>query len=336
MVALRLFLTAAALAIAGTASAATLDVVKERKELVCGVTTGLPGFSAPNDQGKWSGFDAEYCKAIAAALFDNPEAVRFAPTTPKDRFTALQSGEIDVLARVTTWTLSRDASLGFDFVGVSYYDGQGFLVRNDLKVTSGKELDGASVCTQSGSTTELNLSDYFRANNQKYELVTFESNSEVVKAFEAGRCEVLSTDRSGLAAQRLLLAKPDDYSVLPDTFSKEPLGPLTRQGDSQWTDIARWTLSALVAAEEFGVTQANVDEQLKSANPEVRRLLGADGNLGEQLGLTKDWAYRIIKHVGNYGEVYDRTLGAKTPLKLERGLNALWTKGGLQYALPFR
>lgn len=328
--------TVAVLATTAITQAATLDVVKNRKELACGVTTGLPGFSAPDDKGVWQGFDTEYCRAVAAALFDNPNAVRFQPTTPKDRFTALQSGEIDILSRVTTWTFSRDASLALDFVGIAYYDGQGFMVRKDLGVKSGKDFDGASVCTQTGSTTEQNLGDYFRATKQKYELVTFESNGDVVKAFEAGRCEVLSTDRSGLAAQRLLLANPDDFIVLPDTFSKEPLGPAVRQNDSQWADIGRWVLSALVAAEEFGITQANVDEFLKSDNPEVRRLLGVEGNLGEQLGLDKDWAYRIIKHVGNYGEIYDRTIGLGSPLKLERGINALWTKGGLQYALPFR
>ncbi|GGE41893.1 amino acid ABC transporter substrate-binding protein [Agaricicola taiwanensis] len=327
---------AALLVMTAPASAATLDVVKDRKEVICGVTTGLPGFSAPDDKGAWQGFDAEYCRAVAAAIFDNPDAVRFQPTTPKDRFTALQSGEVDILSRVTTWTFSRDASLGFDFIGVAYYDGQGFMVRKDLGVASGKELDGASVCTQSGSTTEQNLADYFRATNQKYEIVTFEGNSDVVKAFEGGRCEVLSTDRSGLAAQRLLLANPDDFIVLPDTFSKEPLGPVVRQGDSQWADIGRWTLSALVAAEEFGITKANVDEFLKSENPEIRRMLGVEGDLGEQLGLSKDWAYRIIKHSGNYGEIYERTIGMGSPLKLERGINDLWTKGGLQYALPFR
>jgi general L-amino acid transport system substrate-binding protein len=327
---------AALLTLGASASAATLDDVKNRKELICGVTTGLPGFSAPDDSGAWQGFDAEYCRAVAAAIFDNPAAVRFAPTTPKDRFTALQSGEVDILSRVTTWTLSRDASLGFDFIGIAYYDGQGFMVRKDLGVTSGKDLDGASVCTQTGSTTEQNLGDYFRAQGHKYELVTFEGNADVVKAFEAGRCEVLSTDRSGLAAQRLLLANPDDFVVLPETFSKEPLGPLVRQGDSQWADIGRWTLSALVAAEEFGITKANVDEFLKSENPEIRRLLGVEGNLGEQLGLTPDWAFRVIKHLGNYGEIYERTIGAGSPLKLERGVNALWSKGGLQYALPFR
>jgi general L-amino acid transport system substrate-binding protein len=258
------------------------------------------------------------------------------PTSAKDRFTALQSGEIDVLSRNTTWTISRDTSLGANFTGVTYYDGQGFLVKKSLKVNSALELNSASVCVQTGTTTEQNLADYFKANNMKYEVIAFGTNDETVKAYEAGRCDVFTTDQSGLYANRLKLANPGDHMVLPEIISKEPLGPMVRHGDDQWFDIVKWTLFAMVTAEELGVTSKNVDEKAKIENPELKRVLGNDGNFGEQLGLTKDWVIRIVKAVGNYGEVFDRNVGAGSPLGIARGLNNLWNKGGLQYAPPIR
>jgi general L-amino acid transport system substrate-binding protein len=315
---------------------ATLDAVKQRGTLNCGSNTGLAGFGQPDAQGGWTGLDVEFCRAVAAAIFNDPSKVKFVPLSAKDRFTALQSGEVDVLARNTTWTLSRDTSLGLNFVGINYYDGQGFLVRKSLKVASALELSGASVCVQQGTTTELNLADYFRANKLQLKSVTFASSDETLKAYEAGRCDAFTTDASGLYAERLRVAKPDDHMVLPEIISKEPLGPVVRHGDDQWHDIVMWTHFAMVNAEELGVTKANVDEQLKSQNPDVKRLLGAEGKFGEALGLTNDWAYRIVKHIGNYGESFDRTVGQGSPLKIARGLNGLWTKGGLQYAPPIR
>ena len=258
------------------------------------------------------------------------------PLTAKDRFTALQSGEVDVLARNTTWTSSRDTSLGLNFTGVNYYDGQGFMVRKALKVNSALELNDAAVCVQQGTTTELNLADYFRANKMKLKTVTFATADEALKAYDAGRCDAYTTDASGLYGERLRLAKADDHIVLPEIISKEPLGPAVRHGDDQWFDIVNWTHFAMVNAEELGITKANVDEQMKSDNPDIKRLLGTEGKFGEALGLTNDWAYRIIKHVGNYGEVFERNVGQGSPLKIARGLNALWTKGGLQYAPPVR
>ena len=318
------------------ASAQTLTTIKNRGELICGANGTLAGFGLPDPHGNWTGFDVDFCRAIAAAIFNDPTKVKFVPLTAKDRFTALQSGEIDVLSRNTTWTLSRDTSLGLDFVAVTYYDGQGFMVRKALKVNSALELNGAAVCVQQGTTSELNLADYFRANHMQLKTVTFATGDEARKAYESGRCDAYTTDSSGLYGERQKLAVPGDHIVLPEIISKEPLTPAVRHGDSQWTDIVRWTHFAMVDAEELGVTKANVDEKLKSDDPETRRMLGAEGQYGEALGLTNDWVYRIVKHVGNYGEVFERNIGQGSPLKIVRGLNALWTKGGLQYGPPFR
>lgn len=318
------------------ASAQTLTTIKNRGELICGANGTLAGFGLPDPQGNWTGFDVDFCRAIAAAIFNDPTKVKLVPLTAKDRFTALQSGEIDVLSRNTTWTLSRDTSLGLDFVAVTYYDGQGFMVRKALKVNSALELNGAAVCVQQGTTSELNLADYFRANHMQLKTVTFATGDEARKAYESGRCDAYTTDSSGLYGERQKLAVPGDHIVLPEIISKEPLTPAVRHGDSQWTDIVRWTHFAMVDAEELGVTKANVDEKLKSDDPETRRMLGAEGQYGEALGLTNDWVYRIVKHVGNYGEVFERNIGQGSPLKIVRGLNALWTKGGLQYGPPFR
>jgi general L-amino acid transport system substrate-binding protein len=318
------------------ASAQTLSTIKQRGVLNCGANGTLAGFGLPDAQGKWTGLDVDFCKALAAAIFNDTNKVKFVPLTAKDRFTALQSGEVDVLARNTTWTSSRDTSLGLNFTGVNYYDGQGFMVRKALKVNSALELNDAAVCVQQGTTTELNLADYFRANKMKLKTVTFATADEAIKAYDAGRCDAYTTDASGLAGERLRLANPNDHIVLPEIISKEPLGPAVRHGDDQWFDIVKWTLFAMVQAEELGVTQANVEQELKSENPDVRRLLGVEGKHGEALGLSNDWAYRIIKAVGNYGEVFERNVGQGSPLKISRGLNALWTKGGLQYAPPIR
>lgn len=332
-----LFAAAAVTALSTGASAATLDDVKAKGFVQCGVTTGLAGFGAPNDQGEWAGFDVDYCRAMAAAIFGDAAKVKYTPTTSKERFTALQSGEIDVLARNTTWTFSRDVNLGFEFVGVNYYDGQGFMVRKSLGVTSAKELDGASVCIQTGTTTELNLADYFRTNGMSYESVVIETAAEGRGVYEEERCDVYTTDASGLAAQRSTMANPSEHIILPEIISKEPLGPLVRHGDNQWGDIARWTLNAMIVAEELGVTAANADEMAaNSKNPEILRLLGGEGDMGAQLGLPADWAKNIVKQVGNYGESFERNLGTTTPLALERGLNALWTDGGILYAPPMR
>jgi general L-amino acid transport system substrate-binding protein len=310
--------------------------VKSKGFVQCGVSQGLPGFSSPDDKGNWTGIDVDLCRAIAAAIFDDATKVRYTPLTAKDRFTALQSGEIDVLSRNTTWTSSRDTSLGLNFAGVNYYDGQGFLVRKDKKVSSALELSGASVCTQTGTTTELNVADFFRSRNMKYEVVAFSTADETVKAYEAGRCDVFTSDVSQLYAMRLKLANTADHVVLPEIISKEPLGPVVRHGDDQWLDIVKWVLFAMLNAEELGIATKNVDEMMKSGNPEVKRLLGTEGNFGEQLGLTKDWVARIVKHVGNYGESFDRNVGAGSKLGIERGLNRLWNKGGIQYAPPIR
>ncbi|EFI51872.1 cationic amino acid ABC transporter, periplasmic binding protein [Afipia sp. 1NLS2] len=315
---------------------ATLKAVQERGVLSCGVSQGLPGFSAPDDTGKWSGLDVDFCRALAAVVLNDPLKVKFVPLSAKDRFTALQSGEIDVLSRNTTWSLSRDTSLGLNFTAVMYYDGQGFLVRKALKVNSALELNGASVCVQTGTTNEQNLADYFRANNMKYEVVAFSTADETIKAYESGRCDVFTSDVSQLYAERLKLTVPDDHVVLPEIISKEPLGPVVRHGDDQWFDIVKWTLFAMINAEELNVTQKNVGEMTKSNKPEIARLLGTDGNLGEQLGLTKDWVVRIVKAVGNYGESFDRNVGAGSKLRISRGLNKLWNQGGIQYAPPIR
>lgn len=321
---------------AQAASAQTLESVQDKGFIQCGVSTGLAGFSNTDDAGAWTGLDVDYCRALAAAIFDDPEAVRFSPLSAVERFTALQSGEIDVLSRNTTWTMNRDTALGLNFVGVTYYDGQGFMVRSELDVTSALQLSGASVCVQSGTTTELNLTDYFNANNMTYNPVVFEGLEEVNAAYNAGRCDVYTTDQSGLYSIRLTLDNPDDHVVLPEIISKEPLGPAVRQGDEQWFDIAKWTYYALVAAEELGVTSENVGEMTESEDPNIRRLLGTEGTFGADIGLENDWAARIIRHVGNYGEIFERNVGADTPLAIERGLNALSTDGGLQYAMPIR
>jgi general L-amino acid transport system substrate-binding protein len=331
--------TAAALALGvGTAQAgATLDAVKSKGFIQCGVSTGLAGFSNPDDAGNWSGLDVDVCRAVAAALFGDADAVKYTPLTSKERFTALQSGEIDVLSRNTTWTLQRDSSLGLDFVGVTYYDGQGFMVPKSLGVKSALELDGASVCVQTGTTTELNLADYFRANNMSFTPVVFERPDEARTAYEQGRCDAYTTDQSGLYAQRTGLANPDEHVVLPEVISKEPLGPVVRHGDNEWGDVVRWSLYAMLEAEELGVNSQNVDElKANSDNPNVRRLLGVEGDMGAGLAVPNDWAYQIIKQVGNYGEVFERNVGMSTPLKIERGLNAQWKDGGLQYAMPVR
>jgi len=318
------------------ASAQTLKAVKDRGELLCGANGQLAGFGMPDPQGNWTGFDVDFCRAIAAAIFNDPAKVKFVPLTASNRFTALQSGEVDVLSRNTTWTMSRDTQLGIDFAAVNYYDGQGFMVHKALKVASALELNDASVCVQQGTTTELNLADYFRSNHMSLKPVTFATLDEALKAYDSGRCDAFTTDSSGLYGSRLLLNNPSDNIVLPEIISKEPLSPAVRQGDDTWQDIVRWTHHAMVNAEELGVNKANVDEQKNSTNPEIRRLLGAEGQFGESLGLTNDWAARIIKAVGNYGESFERNVGQGSPLKITRGLNALWTKGGLQYGLPIR
>ncbi len=329
-------LAAALGATASVASAQTLNTVKQRGNLNCGANGTLPGFGLPDAQGRWTGLDVDYCKAIAAAIFNDPNKVKFVPLTARDRFTALQSGDVDVLARNTTWTSSRDTSLGLNFTAINYFDGQGFLVRKALKVNSALELNDAAVCVQQGTTTELNLADYFRANKMKLKTVTFATSDEAVKAYDAGRCDAYTTDASGLAGERLRLANSNDHIMLPEIISKEPLGPVVRHGDDQWFDIAKWAHYAMVTAEELGITRANVDDHMKSENPDVKRLLGTEGKHGEALGLTNDWAVRIIKHVGNYGESFERNVGQGSNLKIARGLNGLWTKGGLQYAPPLR
>jgi general L-amino acid transport system substrate-binding protein len=331
------WLAGAALAVAGalSANAATLDQVKTRGQLICGANPGLAGFGLPDDQGNYKGLDVDECKAIAAAIFNDPNKVKYLPINAKDRPTILASGEIDVLIRNTTWTLSRQTG-GMFFTGVNFYDGQGFMVRKKLDINSALKLDGASVCVQQGTTTELNLADYFRANHMKLEAVVFATDEEATKAYDSGRCDAYTTDASGLYSERLKMSNPDDHIVLPEIISKEPLGPSVRRDDVQWFQIVQWAHYALITAEELGVTQANVDEKLKSDNPAIRRLLGVEGSYGEGLGLTKDWAYRIIKAVGNYGEIFERNVGQGSPIKISRGLNALWNKGGLQYAPPIR
>ncbi len=321
---------------AQAASAQTLKTVKDRGMLSCGVSQGLPGFSTPDDKGNWTGLDVDICRAIAAAIFNDASKIKFVPLSAKDRFTALQSGEIDVLSRNTTWTLSRDTSLGANFTGVTYYDGQGFLVKKSLKVNSALELNSASVCVQTGTTTEQNLADYFKGNNMKYEVIAFGTADETVKAYESGRCDVFTSDVSQLYAERLKVANPADHVVLPEVISKEPLGPMVRHGDDQWFDIVKWTLFAMVGAEELGITQKNADEMAKSDKPELKRAFGTDGNLGEQLGLTKDWLSRIVKATGNYGESFERNVGSGSKLQIARGLNNLWNKGGIQYSPPIR
>ncbi|MCY3874385.1 MAG: amino acid ABC transporter substrate-binding protein [Rhodobacteraceae bacterium] len=329
---------AAAMMAAGVATAGTLEDVQAKGHLQCGVSTGLVGFAAADANGNWDGFDVAVCRAVAAGVLGDAQAVKFTPTTGKTRFTALSSGEVDMLARNTTWTFSRDADLKLTFVGVNYYDGQGFMVPAGLGVSSAKELDGATVCIQTGTTTELNLADFFRSNNISYEPVPIETNAEAQQQYLAGACDVYTTDRSGLAATRATFENAADHVILPEIISKEPLGPLVRHGDDQWADIVRWTLNALITAEELGITSANVGEigSGPTNNPEVNRLMGTEGDLGGMIGLDKAWAQRAIAAGGNYGEIFERHIGENTPIGLARGLNAQWTDGGLIYSPPFR
>ncbi len=328
-------LSCLALPLAG-AQAGVLETVKDRGQLVCGTSPGVPGFSLPDSQGQWTGLDVDLCRAVSAAVFNDPTKVKFIPLNPKDRFSVVQSGEVDVLSRQTTWTLSRDTTLGLFFSPITYYDGQALMVRSSLNIKSAKELNGGSICIQGGTTSELNIADYFRKNNIKYEAVSFASGDEAIAAFGAGRCDGFTTDASALFAYRLKAADPKQFVVLPEMISKEPLGPVVRRGDEAWANIVRWVHYAMVNAEELGVSKDNVDEQMKSANPEIKRLLGTEGKLGETLGLSADWAYRIVKHVGNYGETFDRNVGPNSRLAIPRGLNNLWSQGGLQYAPPIR
>ena len=318
------------------AADSTLEIVKKRGHLKCGVSQGLPGFSNPDDKGNWTGIDVDLCRAVAAAIFGDQKKAKFVPLSAKERFTAIQSGEVDIIARNTTWSMHRDTALGVDFRAINYYDGQGFMVRADLGVSRATELDGASLCTNQGTTTELNAADFFRANNMQYEIVAFEKADEAVAAYNSGRCDAYTTDSSALYAQRLKLTDPKAHIVLPDIISKEPLGPAVRQGDDQWGDIVDWTHYATVTAEELGVTSKNVEQMKTSKNPAIRRLLGLDGTYGANLGIRKDWALQLVKQVGNYGEIFERNVGINTPLAIKRGINALWTDGGLQYAPPIR
>ena len=329
---------AAAVAVSGVANAGTLEDVKAKGFVQCGVSTGVPGFAFTDDKGNWQGFDPAVCQAVAAAVLGDSNKVKYTPTTGKTRFTVLRAGEVDMLARNTTWTFSRDTDLQLTFVGVNYYDGQGFMVPKSLGVKSAKDLDGASVCIQTGTTTELNLADFFRVNGMKYEPVPIETNNEARTNYAAGRCDVYTTDASGLAATRTTFENPDDHVVLPEIISKEPLGPLVRHGDDQWADIVRWVLNAMINAEEYGVTSSNVNKHAAAAgnNPEVNRMLGTEGDLGAMIGLDKQWAARAIAQVGNYGEVFEKFIGKDTPIGLARGLNAQYTDGGLIYAPPMR
>lgn len=331
-----ILLAASVMATPVAAQKDTLTTIRERGVLLCGSSPGVAGFSKPDKDGRWVGFDTDICRALAAVVLNDKDKVRFVPLSSKDRLIALQSGDVDVLPRTTTWTIARNAAQGVQFTAVNYYDGQGFLVRKGLKITSAKELNGATICVAQGTTSELNLADYFRTHGMKYEIVTFVNSEEGFHAYANGRCDAYTTDLSALAAQALNLARPDDHVLLPEVISKEPLGPWVRQGDERWFNLVRWTVMALVNAEELGITQTNVDEMLKSKNPEVRRFLGLDGNFGEPLGVPQDWVVRIIRTVGNYGESFDRHLGVGSNLKLPRGINNLWTKGGLQYSAPFR
>ena len=329
-------LVVASFTVAAAASAGTLEDVKARGVLRCVVSTGIAGFAYPDANGVWKGFDIDFCRATAAAVLGDASKIKAVTSTGKTRFTLLNSGEGDVLWRNTTVTFSRDVGVKLRFHGINYYDGQGFMVSKEVGVSSAKELDGASVCIQTGTTTELNLADYFHANGMKYEAVTIETNDEARQNYTAGRCDVYTTDASGLASTRSTFTDPENHIILPEIISKEPLGPATRHGDDQWSDIITWVLNATVTAEEKGVTSANIDSMKKSKDPEILRLLGVEGSQGKELGLSTDWAYNIIKSVGNYGEIFERNIGVKTPIGLERGLNALWINGGLQYSPPFR
>ncbi len=333
-----LFVCLAAMAALGGAAHAgpTLDAVKKQGYIRCGVSDGQPGFSNPDAKGNWTGIDVDYCRAVAAAIFNDPNKVRFVPVSFAERFTALQANQFEILSHNTTWTMDRDVAQGLEFIGVDFYDGQGFMVRKTLGVKSAMQLDGATLCTQTGTTSELNAADYFRAHKLKYKILVYQKASEYIAAYDAGRCDAATTDRSGLAGDRLKLKDPNSSIILPDTISKEPLGPAVRHGDQQWGDLCRWVLFAMINAEELGVSSKNVDAQLGSTSPEIRRLLGKEGSFGTKMGLTDDWAYRVIKKVGNYGEIFERGVGMNTPLKMQRGLNALWNKGGIMYAPPIR
>lgn len=326
-------LAASALSVA---NAGTLDTVKTNGQLTCGVTPGTAGFSAPDEKNNWSGIDVDFCKAVAAAIFGDETKVKYQPLTAKERFTALQSGEIDLLSRITTKTMSRDASLGINFIGTIYYDGQGFMVRKDLGVKDAMELSGAAVCTDTGTTTELNITDFFNSNKLEYKPVVFEKKDEVISAYDAGRCDVVSTDVSGLQAYRTKLKKPDDHIVLPNVISKEPLTPAVRHGDDQWFDLVGWTRNCLINAEELGVNSGNVEEMKKSTNPSIKRLLGVEGEFGKSIGLSGDWCANAVAKVGNYGEMYNRNLGPDAVITIDRGLNNLWNNGGIMYAAPIR
>jgi general L-amino acid transport system substrate-binding protein len=315
----------------------TLDTVKKKGFIQCGVSQGVPGFSNFDEKGNWKGIDVDYCRAVAAAIFNDSNKVKYTSLSGKDRFTALQSKEVDILSRNTSWTITRDTQQGFNFAGVIYYDGQGVMVHKKLGIKSVKDLNGASICIHAGTTTELNLADYFRTNKMEYKPIVFEKVDEVVAAYDSGRCEAITTDVSQLYAQRIKLKNADDNVILPDIISKEPLSPLVRQGDDEWFNIAQWTLFAMINAEELGVTSKNVESMKKgSKNPEIQRLLGVIDDIGKALNLSNDWAYNIIKQVGNYGEIFDRNVGVDSQLKIERGLNQLWNKGGILYAPPIR
>ena len=337
-------LAGAALAVAIAAAAVTyerydtqtLKRTLRRGEILCGVSTGLPGFSMPDDKGRWSGFDVDVCRAIAAAIFDDPDKVRFVPLDANERFTELSKRKIDVLSRNSTWSMSRETNYALNFAAVSYYDGQGFMLRKSRNIESGLELDGSKVCVQDSTTTQLNLSDYFRANNIKYQEMKFAKADDAVNAYRSGECDVFTADVSQLYSQRIKLPKPDEHVILADVISKEPLAPVVRQKDDDWLLIVKWTVYAMLNAEELGVTSKNIDEAMKSTKPEVMRLVGTEGAYGEQLGLTRHWAARIIRHVGNYGEVYERNLGTGSKLGIPRGMNQLWSAGGIQYAPPIR
>jgi general L-amino acid transport system substrate-binding protein len=318
------------------AAPSTLETVKARGRLICAVTEGTPGFSAPDAKGEYKGLDADMCRAVAAAIFDDPTKVTFRVTTTANRFTALQSGEVDLLSRVTTFSLSRNTTIGIDFPAILYYDGQGFMVHKSAKIKTLAEMNGATICLQAGTTTELNVADYFKAHNMKFSAITFQHAAETLAAYESGRCDAYSNDLSSIYALKVQLKVPADHMVLPDNISREPLAPGVRQGDFQWSNIVRWSLYAMVNGEELGITSKNVEQMKMSTNPEVRRVLGMDADMGQALGLSNDWAFRIIKHVGNYGEAFDRDLGKNSPLGIERGLNALWKNGGIQYAPPIR
>lgn len=328
--------TATALGAIGSASAQTLQTVKSRGHVICGVSTGIPGFSSADDKGNWSGLDVDLCRAVAAAVFDDAGKVKYVPLNAEDRFKALQAGTVDILARNSTWTMSREAEFKVNFAAVNYYDGQGFMIRKSANKDSALNLDNSKVCVQSGTTTQLNLGDHFRANNMNFQEMAFPNAADTLKAYDTGACDVFTSDVSQLYAERLKLSAPNDHIILPDVISKEPLGPAVRQGDSQWLDIVKWSHFAMLNAEELGVTSKTIDEALKSQKPDVKRLVGADGAYGEQIGLTKDWAVRIIRHVGNYAESYDRNVGTGSKLGIPRGLNHLWSEGGIQYAPPIR